>query len=68
MKEFNEFRNNSSDVNEAVSVGGTIISPKKLTDDVVKILNERLGDEYTAHYFYRNAANWCKNMVLMKIT
>jgi len=37
------------------------ITPKKLTAEVEKMLNERLGDEYTAYYFYRNAANWCAN-------
>jgi ferritin len=25
------------------------------------MLNNRIGDEYNAYYFYRNAANWCKN-------
>jgi ferritin len=36
--------------------------PNTLDSEVEKTLNERLGDEYTAYYFYRNAANWCKNM------
>jgi len=35
--------------------------PKTLPREVEEILNERLGDEYTAYYFYRNASNWCKN-------
>jgi ferritin len=26
------------------------------------MINERIGDEYTAHYYYRNAANWCNNV------
>lgn len=38
------------------------ITPKSLPNEVESILNERLGDEYTAYYFYRNAANWCKNV------
>lgn len=25
------------------------------------VLNERLKNEYEAHFFYRNAANWCAN-------
>jgi ferritin len=25
------------------------------------MVNERLRDEYAAHYFYRNAANWCND-------
>lgn len=39
------------------------IKPKSLNEvaeKIVKILNERIGDEYKAYYFYRNAANWCK--------
>lgn len=36
-----------------------IKTPKTLADSSVKILTARLGDEYTAHYFYRNATNWC---------
>lgn len=38
------------------------ITPKSLPNEVESILNERLGDEYTAYYFYRNSANWCKNV------
>jgi len=34
----------------------------KLSDKVVKILTERIKDEYTAHYYYRDAANWCNDM------
>jgi ferritin len=33
-----------------------------LSDKVVKILTERIKDEYTAHYYYRDAANWCNDM------
>lgn len=36
-----------------------ILSPRTLSPEVVELLMERLEDEYTAHYFYRNAANWC---------
>jgi len=35
--------------------------PVTLEPQVVMLLMERLKDEYTAHYFYRNAANWCKD-------
>jgi len=34
----------------------------KLSDKTVKILTERLKDEYTAHYYYRAATNWCNDM------
>lgn len=33
-----------------------------LSDKVVKLLTERIKDEYTAHYFYRAAANWCNDV------
>ena len=33
-----------------------------LSDKVVKILTDRIKDEYTAHYYYRAAANWCQDM------
>lgn len=48
-------------VNEAVKVGGSLVTPKTLPASVVKTINERIGDEYAAHYFYRNAANWCRD-------
>lgn len=31
----------------------------KLSDKVVKILTDRIKDEYYAHHMYRAAANWC---------
>ena len=34
----------------------------KLSNKVVSFLNERIKDEYYAHYLYRNAANWCHDM------
>ena len=33
-----------------------------LSDKVVKILTDRIKDEYTAHYYYRAAANWCADV------
>jgi ferritin len=39
-----------------------LVKPITLNDAVVKLLNERLGDEYTAHYFYNSAANWCASV------
>jgi ferritin len=59
---YNQFGRNPKPVNEAaVTVGGKVVTPKTLPANIVKTLNERIGDEYTAHYFYRNAANWCKD-------
>jgi ferritin len=59
---YNQFGKNTDSVNEAaVTVGGKLVTPKTLPASVVKTINERIGDEYAAHYFYRNAANWCKD-------
>lgn len=53
-------------INEAtevtITVGEKAKKPNVLPNEVVKTINERIGDEYTAHYYYRNAANWCKNV------
>ena len=47
-------------INEIQSAQQTdVMFPNKLNPEVVSLLNQRLGDEYTAHYFYRNAHNWC---------
>jgi ferritin len=37
------------------------VGPKlyKLSEKVVRILNDRIKDEYYAHNLYRAAANWC---------
>ena len=42
-----------------------ILSPRTLSPEVAELLTERLGDEYTAHYFYRNASNWCFDKAYM---
>ena len=34
----------------------------KLSAKTIKILTDRLKDEYTAHYYYRSASNWCQDM------
>lgn len=43
-----------------------ILLPATLDPEVVTRLNQRLGDEYTAHYFYRNASNWCTDKAYNK--
>ena len=35
------------------------MKPNKLNDVVASALNARIGDEFTAHYFYNAAHNWC---------
>lgn len=41
---------------------GQPIKPILLPENIVSMLNERIGDEYHAYYMYRNAANWCKEV------
>ena len=43
-------------------------NPNTLPDEIFAAFNERIGDEYAAHYFYRNAANWCRNANYKKAT
>ena len=43
----------------APNVNNGLRQPVILSGDSVKLLTERLGDEYTAHQFYNAAANWC---------
>ena len=43
-----------------------IKTPKTLSSDTVSKLTDRLKDEYTAHYFYRNAHNWCASEGYLK--
>jgi ferritin len=38
------------------------MNPKELNAQSVSLLNARLVDEYTAHFFYRIASNWCKGV------
>lgn len=38
-----------------------LVTPNPLPEGSVSLLNQRIKDEYTAHFFYRNAANWCRN-------
>lgn len=38
----------------------------KLSSDVTNMLEDRLKDEYYAHYLYRAAANWCQDMNYQK--
>jgi ferritin len=43
-----------------------ILTPIKLNETIVTLLNDRLKDEYTAHFYYRNATNWCKDANYVK--
>jgi len=37
------------------------INPNTLPDEVIQRLTERIGSEYKAHYFYREATDYCKD-------
>lgn len=54
---------NDQDVEETSEDNETedtsVVKLYKLSENVVKLLTERLKDEYYAHYLYRAAANWC---------
>jgi ferritin len=55
------------EVQAQVAQGGTgIKEPKTLPEPVVKLLEERIGDEYNAHFFYVNASNWCQGVGYLK--
>jgi ferritin len=38
------------------------LKPKVLKQEIESMLNQRLEDEYKAHYFYLNASNWCNGV------
>lgn len=37
-------------------------TPVELNSTIVDMINERIGDEYLAHYFYTCASNWCEEV------
>jgi len=39
----------------------SVITPSALDSETISILTDRIKDEYAAHYYYRAAANWCRN-------
>lgn len=42
------------------------MNPVKLPSEIVDLLNVKINDEYQAHYFYRQAANYCENVGFLK--
>lgn len=57
MEQVKKKKPNLNEIQSAMQ--SDIISPRTLSPEVAELLMERIGDEYTAHYFYRNASNWC---------
>jgi ferritin len=71
MKSFKEISEGGMDIVDILSQvapaiseqsPGMVMKPKSLPAEIVQAMEARLKDEYTAHYIYRNAANWCKNV------
>jgi ferritin len=56
----------NSTVVKVTSEQSQVMLPKTLNEDTVAHLNSALADEYAAHYFYRNAANWCQGVAYTK--
>lgn len=56
----------NSTVQTVVSEQSKVLLPKTLTPEIVQMLNDALAEEYTAHYFYRYAANWCQGVAYVK--
>lgn len=72
MKTFKHFKGGTNEglELEGVEITSTpmVSTPKSLPADIVAVFEKRLADEYTAHYTYRNAANWCRNANYKKAT
>jgi ferritin len=56
----------NSTIQNVVSKQSDVLLPKTLSDEIVTALNAALTEEYTAHYFYRYAANWCQGVAYLK--
>lgn len=42
------------------------MTPVKLKPEISNLLNDRISDEYKAHYYYRQVANYCDNLGFLK--
>ena len=56
----------NEDITSMDSTISTPIVPIPLPADIVSMINDRLSDEYTAHYLYNCAANWCNDAGYLK--
>ena len=62
IKKFGTQAQAQKQIEQQTKTEGGMVKPNVLPEDIEKMLNDRIGDEYTAYYFYINATNWCKNM------
>lgn len=72
-KMFQQIKNMSSNDEIISEADNTLTKISKVTlykldTKTIKILTDRIKDEYTAHYYYRAAANWCQDMNYKKAT
>lgn len=42
------------------------MTPIKLPPEIANMLMKKIGEEYAAHYFYRQATNYCENIGYLK--
>lgn len=66
-KMFQQIKNMSSNDEIISEADNTLTKINKVTlykldTKTIKILTDRIKDEYTAHYYYRAASNWCQDM------
>lgn len=64
QNQLNKVVNQISEATEGVNNLSKVPNKKlhKLSPAVIKMLEDRLKDEYFAHFLYRAAANWCQEM------
>jgi ferritin len=63
MRTFKHFKEKTNeDFAVEIEQGSDITDPKSLPAEIISLFEKRIADEYTAHYTYRNAANWCRNV------
>ena len=55
-----------STVQNVVSSPESTVLPRTLTPEIQDMLNAAIAEEYTAHYFYRGASNWCQGVGYLK--
>lgn len=56
----------NSTIQNVVAEQSSVLLPKTLPEDIISTLNGALTEEYTAHYYYRGAANWCNGVGYIK--
>ncbi len=61
IRKFNQPKNIPT-MESDIKSSGSVLTPVKLSEKSISLLTDRIKDEYTAHFYYRSAANWCKNL------